>query len=180
MTETLIYVRDAVGALQVKANQTRDPAKMYASIFAGGKAALEEYSAERQAAREAEIAAATPTLSDIRKAAIEQIDAAAEAARLRFITGGAGQAMTYQTKLEQARKLQAGEPGPFPMLLASVGVEGETVQDVAALVIATYDAWEPIGAQIENLRLTAKRDINEASADAIPGIVAGIAWPSPG
>jgi hypothetical protein len=112
--------------------------------------------------------------------AIDKIDMAAEAARLRFITGGAGQAMTYQTKLDQAKRQQAGDPGPFPLLLASVDVEGDTVAEVAELVIATAEQWEPIGADIEKKRLTAKRDILAAGdAAAISAIVAAVVWPSP-
>lgn len=114
----------------------------------------------------------------------EMVDAAAERARLQFITPGAGQAMTYLRKLEEARAQQAGGPGPFPLLAATIGIDGPNLAAVAAVCVAMGDAWANIAAAIETTRLGAKAAI-EAVQDgpdafgAISAIVAGCAWPSP-
>ncbi|MEW5727708.1 MAG: hypothetical protein AB1918_07775 [Pseudomonadota bacterium] len=109
-----------------------------------------------------------------------QVDAAAEAARQRWITPGAGQSMVYQQKATEARALKAGGAGPWPHLEAEVGITGPTADDVATIVLAMEDAWLGVSAQIEAQRLTAKRDIT-AAADlaAVEAVLAALAWPEP-
>ena len=96
-----------------------------------------------------------------RKFALESIDSAAEAARQRFITPGAGQAMTYLRKEQSARAYQAaGYSGNVPPLLAATAAgRGITAAQAAELIIAQADQWETIGAAIEKARESGKAAI---------------------
>lgn len=119
-------------------------------------------------------------IETVRAFALRAIDAAAEAQRAKYITAGSGQAMTYMSKLEEARLQVDGAPGPFPILAACVGSDGATVAEVANTVIATAEAWTAIAAQIEGARLGAKREVQQAAAVAdVKAVLAAIAWPSP-
>lgn len=123
---------------------------------------------------------AAAQLDQARKEAILQIDTAAERAREQFMTPGAGQALTYQRKLEEARAYANDAPGPFPLLEASVGSDGADVAAVAATVLATADAWSVVAAQIEGQRLRAKRAVAAAETHAaIVAELAALTWPSP-
>lgn len=109
----------------------------------------------------------------------KSIDSQAEEIRLRFITPGAGMAMTYQEKLAQARAFQAngGAPEDYPFLAASIGIEAPDLASVAAVVVNRYTAWAQIGAQIEAVRLSAKKAIAEAADVASTRAAAeGIDW----
>ena len=86
-------------------------------------------------------------------AAIHAINTEAEAIRNRFITPGAGQALTYQRKEIEARAWSEGAAAEdFPFLAAEAASTGMAIGEVAALVVAQADAWIAIGAQIEGLR----------------------------
>ena len=94
------------------------------------------------------------------------IDADAEAARLRFITPGAGQMLEYQATEAEARAYLA-EPGPaaeFPFLDAEREALGETatLAAVAREVLVLAGAWRRVGARIKRLRPEAKRRVEEA------------------
>lgn len=108
------------------------------------------------------------------------IDAVAENERLKYITPGAGQAMTYARKVEEAKAAQAAdEPVPvdYPMLAASIGIDGADLAAVAATVLAMDAAWARIGAAIEVARLTAKMAIDLAeTAEAARAVVPN--WPA--
>lgn len=109
--------------------------------------------------------ATTPREPD-RNGAYVAIDTAAELARQAYITPGAGQAMTYQRKLEEARAYLADpQGGPFPLLEVSIGADGADLAAVAATVVAANAAWTAIGAAIEGVRLHGKRRA-EWGADA--------------
>lgn len=111
----------------------------------------------------------------------QEIDTAAEAERLKYITPGAGQAMTYARKVEQAKAAQADadpEPGDYPLLAASIGIDGGDVLAVAATVLSMDAAWEQIGAGIEAARLNGKRAVDLAeTAEAARAVE--VIWPSP-
>lgn len=128
-----------------------------------------------------------PPLAQCRAEAISQIDRAAETARLAFITDGAGQALVYRRKSDQARACLAqydaqNQPpaGMFPALEAEVGITAADVVDVAATVVALEDAWAAIADAIEAIRLGAKRDVGLApTPNTINNIVSAIVWPTP-
>ncbi|MFC5423790.1 hypothetical protein ACFPOB_30140 [Bosea eneae] len=116
-------------------------------------------------------------VKEVRKA---EIDDEAERQRLRWITGGAGQAMTYTRKVEQARAaLAAADPqlADYPLLAASIGIDGPDIVSVANVVVGMDAAWEQIGAAIESARLAAKQAIAGAPDEAAVLVVQPV-WPS--
>lgn len=88
------------------------------------------------------------------------VDQAAEEARLRHLTPGVGQSMTYEEKHRQALA------GGGPMISAEADALGMTVQEVIDSVLTARAQWEQIGSQIEAARLKAKRDIRAAQTPA--------------
>ncbi|MCD2176432.1 hypothetical protein [Rhizobium sp. C1] len=121
-------------------------------------------------------------LRQIKQALIEEINAAAEAERKRYITAGEGQAMTYTEKLAQARAfLAATEPNAadYPMIANEVGITASTASGVASAVIDAYTAWVAIGAAIEKIRMQTNMAITEAAdADAARAVRNTVVWPS--
>lgn len=91
------------------------------------------------------------------------VDREAEEIRSRFITSGAGMAMTYQEKLAQARAYIAGTPGDYPLLMASVWIEGDYIDEVAHLVVARYNLWVQVASVIETWRLGTKAALDAAT-----------------
>lgn len=133
------------------------------------------------------VISASDRLSEIKAALCLEVDNEAERERLRYITAGAGQAMVYQRKGEEARRFVAwradhSEPaapdaGTFPILEASIGVEGASLDDVASLVIATEDAWVAVAARIERARLSGKAAIDAAMTEAaVRSARAAVVW----
>jgi len=121
-------------------------------------------------------------LAEIKARLKAEVDAAAETERLKYITPGAGQAMTYQQKVEEARAFKAaGDPqaSDYPILASEIDITAETLAEVADVVLAAYAQWQQIGAVIESIRLGGKRDIDAAEGETeARAIVDAIIWPS--
>jgi hypothetical protein len=122
-----------------------------------------------------------PDLAAVKARAKAHIDEAAERARLKYITPGAGQAMTYAEKAAQARQCLA-ETDPletdYPLLAAEIGITAASLVDVAAVVVAAHAAWIGIGAAIEGIRLQAKSSIDAAEdAAAVHAVAETVVWP---
>ncbi|MCG5512868.1 hypothetical protein [Ectothiorhodospira shaposhnikovii] len=100
--------------------------------------------------------------------AIEKIDAAAEQARLKYLTPGSGQAMEYEEAHRQALEFISNpRSGHYPMLEADVEAGlCETVEQAASTVIAMRQQWEQVGQAIRRIRLEAKRRIRESGDPA--------------
>lgn len=111
------------------------------------------------------------------------VDQEAENARLRFITGGAAQAMVYQRKAQEAAlyvETTNPDPSDFPLLNAEVGITGATIEDVANVVIDKQNEWLVAAALIEVTRLTAKAQIEAAANPTqIEAILLNLEWPKP-
>lgn len=111
------------------------------------------------------------------------VDAEAEIERLKYITPGSGQAMTYQQKVSEAQDLKAAANplvADYPILSSEVGITAETLAEVADVVLLAFAQWQQIGAAIESIRLGAKRDIDAAADEAAArAIVDAIEWPQP-
>ncbi len=105
----------------------------------------------------------------LRAAVCSDIDAAAESVRSRFLTPGAGQAMTYARKESEARAWAADDGVATPFLSAEASARGMAIADVAFEVLAQADAWVIIGAEIEARRMAAKGSV--ATASTVGGIV---------
>jgi hypothetical protein len=107
-------------------------------------------------------------LAEAQAYAMRIVDEAAERARLRYITPGAGQAMEYEAAQREAEAFLrngAGARPVYPMLQADVDAGlAPDLQTAAAQVVAARGQWEAAGAIIRRHRLEAKRLIAEASA----------------
>lgn len=88
------------------------------------------------------------------------VDQAAENARLKHLTPGSGQSMTYEVKHQEALA------GGGPMISAEVEALGMTVQEVIDSVLVARQQWQVLGAQVEAARLKAKKAIREAQTAA--------------
>ncbi len=118
-----------------------------------------------------------------------QVDADAETYRLNFITPGDGMAMTYREKFDQATSANAAGQAAidamdeatgistYPTLAASVGIEANSVWEVAQLVIQKAETWADLSYLIEKKRLSGKSAI-EAAIDSAAAKAAydGIIW----
>ncbi len=119
-----------------------------------------------------------------REAVRNEIDTAAERSRLLFITAGAGQALTYQQKRAEADRFAESTAeeranGSFPLIDASLGIDGEDRAAVAARVRTTTAAWTALAATIERLRLGGKVAATAATTWAELEAAKTINWPAP-
>lgn len=134
-----------------------------------------------------------PTLEEIKQAYQKQIDDAAENERLKYITNGVGQSMTYQEKYNQAvdysnkwkahKETSDKEPNEndYLLLKAGIGIDGDTLIEVAETVTYAYAMWQKIGAAIEATRLETKAKIAETKdADSAQAVFDALKWPEPG
>ena len=106
----------------------------------------------------------TPYDLDVeRKNKKAQIDSEAEAERNKYLTPGAGQAMTYQAKVEEAKRYAVeGDAGDYPFLSEEVGITASTLQGVADVIMTMHNIWLDIGRNIERARLSAKAAVDTA------------------
>lgn len=95
---------------------------------------------------------------------LERADETAEKARRRYITPGSGQSMSYEAKLDEARRHPDGDS--FPWLEAEAEARDISVEDMADLVLKRRDEWEKAGANIEAAKARAKAAIRDADAPA--------------
>ncbi|WP_427030925.1 hypothetical protein [Halomonas sp. H2] len=100
------------------------------------------------------------TLDDAVRHYLDIVDDAAENARLKHLTPGSGQSMTYEVKHQEALA------GGGPMIQAEAEALGMTVQEVIDSVLVARQQWQVLGAQIEAARLKAKKAIREAQTAA--------------
>ena len=108
-----------------------------------------------------------------RRVACARIDRAAESARGRYITPGAGQAMTYLRKEAEARAVLAGGwDGHSPVLAAEAEATGVDVIALAQRVVDQAEAWTLAAGRIEAARLSGKAAIRAAGLDAIDDVAA--------
>lgn len=121
------------------------------------------------------------------------VDSAAEKERQKYITSGSGQSLTYSEKFNQAvdysKKYATYVADPknatpprdddFLLLKASIGIDGDTMIEVAETVTYAYAIWQKIGAAIEGTRLKTKAAISDAkTAEEAQAIFASIKWPN--
>lgn len=128
-------------------------------------------------------------LEPLRAAAKIQIDADAEAVRLRYITPGEGQAMVYQQKATEAEivvslPIGEAEKADFPVLSAEIGPtvpptddEDADLRAAAQVVLNMRAMWAGIAAAIEALRLTAKNAVAAAGTPAEIEAASAVPWP---
>ncbi|PCG08681.1 hypothetical protein COA17_11025 [Sphingomonas ginsenosidimutans] len=115
-------------------------------------------------------------LPALRARAVIAIDAAAEAARMRFLTPGQGQAMTYQRKEAEARAWLVDNDVEAPFLAAEAAARGMTIAALAAEVVALADRWAVVGSTIEGLRMGAKAAVTAAGTRAAIEAATDVDW----
>lgn len=111
-----------------------------------------------------------PSLDDIKRLARIAVDDKAESVRLRYITGGAGQAATYIEKAAQADVFAAALylGNVPPMVQAEMDAAGLTKEQAAELIRGQRDAWLVKGADIERERRRGKINVDAAEdADGV-------------
>lgn len=133
-----------------------------------------------------------PPLAEFKSELKFQIDVFAERERIKYITDGVGQAMTYQEKIDQAieysKALSAYRAAPkttppptevaYPLLIAGLSVDGDNLEEVAETVTFAYACWQQIGGVIEGIRLRAKAEIDAAdSHETAQKIYDELNWP---
>lgn len=125
-----------------------------------------------------------PSLDDVKAAAKSAIDAAAERAREKYITPGAGQALVYEAKRTEVARWRAAESpaAPNAALYPWAADRAERLDVTIAAVLAVWaaqaDAWAAVGIAIENVREAAKEVIDGAeNAATVQAVVEGVTWP---
>lgn len=125
-------------------------------------------------------------LSTLKTTTKTRIDAAAEAARLQYITAGAGQAMVYEQKNAEAKRFfevvnngETTSPADYVILAAEATAKGETLLNVATLVRDTAAAWLPIAAMIEAKRMAGKKAVDAAATVSAVLAAETIDWSTP-
>lgn len=120
-----------------------------------------------------------PALDVVKAAARADVNAEAEATRLRYITPGAGQALTYREKAAEAQRfVQTTGAGAYPFLDAMVAA-GRAADRAAAAssVLAAEAQWTQIGAAIEQAREAAIVAIAAATTADQVRAAAQVTWP---
>lgn len=119
-----------------------------------------------------------PDLEQAKASTAQRVDMTSESLRLQYITQGNAQALVYLAKELEAQAYAANPGGSFPLLEASVGIEGDTVGAVADFVAKTAGQWKAIAATIERLRLGAKSKIKAATTvEEVLAVFQAISWP---
>jgi hypothetical protein len=109
------------------------------------------------------------SIEAVRAALCRAIDERAEVIRGCYLTPGTGQALVYQQKFAEATAA-AADPDPsretFPLLAASLGIDGSNISEIATVVLTAAAAWTRIAALVETSRLLAKHEIRGAATAA--------------
>lgn len=114
------------------------------------------------------------------ESAKETVDRLAEQERLKYITPGSGQAGVYLQKAAEAKAAlleESPSSGDYPLLAASIGIDGANITAVATAVATIAGQWTAVAAHIENVRLTAKKDIEDG--DDPETVLAALDWSLP-
>lgn len=117
----------------------------------------------------------------------EKIDGDAEKCRLKFITGGAGQAMEYlasEQEAEQILSMGSGFIAPdnpmlFPFLRAEAQARGTTIYEAAEATAQAAAQWRHVGGAIKALRLSGKAAVDAAETEEAVWAASNITWPAP-
>jgi hypothetical protein len=117
-------------------------------------------------------------LTPLKDAACQKVDEEAEAARLRFLTPGAGQALVYSLKVWEVFEVLSGRRPATGLLAREAKDEGVSEEDKAKQAQAAIGRTLLALEEIESLRLTAKRAIRAAKNTAEIEAAAIVDWES--
>jgi hypothetical protein len=116
-------------------------------------------------------------LSPLKSAVISLVNVAAGDFRKRYITDIPGQQDTYIAKEAEARAWTSGaDTSQFPYLACEAAATNMTVDAVAALVLATAEAWRALDPKIEGRRRGATVAIDAATNIAEIVQAANVDW----
>jgi len=128
-------------------------------------------------------------LSTYQEQGYRNVSMTADRARAAFISHSSTQQTVYQQKAAQAAAFlleypvaslaSAAPPASWPYLAAEVGITGATMFDVAIAITAASKRWIAAAAQIEALRLTAKKAVANATSESEIQQALAIPWPTP-
>jgi hypothetical protein len=108
-------------------------------------------------------------MATLRADTTARIDGAAEQARLRHITPGAGQARAYERKRAQAEAVIAEpniDPAKVPHIAGEAELNGVSLVDMAKLIIETAERKDALCAAIDIARLAAKKAVRAGATPA--------------
>ncbi len=128
-------------------------------------------------------------LDEIKANVIEMLDQRQSEARSRLVT--AGRDMVHIEKRDQANAVfQMGEEAAnaltestgrqlFPLLAASIGIDGDTLWDCSQVVIAKAEAWADRSYAIERAWLAGKKAVKGAIDEAgVRSAYGAVQWPT--
>jgi hypothetical protein len=126
-----------------------------------------------------------PKVEHVKEALLAHVDALAEGQRLAHLTGGAGMALVYERKGDEAARWAAAgfpkvvDPSAFPFAVARAAAFGMAPDEVLAEWAEKSAAWTGLAIEIENVREAAKLAV-KAAADRASALAAveGIRWPA--
>lgn len=108
------------------------------------------------------------SLANVQVMLCANVDSQAETIRLKYITPGSGQVGVYMLKYLEALDISANASpiaNDFPLNNASVGLPGiSTIQQAANTTLNQFGLWILVAAQIEEIRLSTKGNINAANS----------------
>jgi hypothetical protein len=108
-------------------------------------------------------------LDSVKRAAIASINTVAEQVRVESLTCTSTQLMVYQEKTEQAMDyISDNFPAnldAYPLIKAEVLALGSNPKDVATTILASRGKWIQLAAQVEFLRLKAKKEISDVDTE---------------
>jgi len=109
---------------------------------------------------------AVKELADAKTFAKAEVDAAASEVRARYVTQGLLQQQVYDIKSVEAEAyIAAGYPAKtsaYPVISGEAAITGQTVKQLADLIVATKSAWLSIAGNIEGERIAGKAAIDSA------------------
>ncbi len=98
--------------------------------------------------------------------ALQQLNYAVNRAHNKFITSCPGLMLVYQEKAEQAADYVAAKYpknlSGYPLIVAEMKATKKSAKEIANSIIDKRAEWIVISAKIEEIRLTAKREIYES------------------
>lgn len=107
-------------------------------------------------------------LDDVKKGAKQQVDRLAEGTRRLFVPRGEGMMAVYAAKLEEAIDFLTSDdktPSNYPLLNAEHCATDVPLENIAQSVIKARAKWTQKMAEIEKIRLSAAKNIRNASTD---------------
>lgn len=120
-------------------------------------------------------------LAEERARALSLVIGGAERATSAVVTCLPGRVHVYALKVSEAREAlasKAPKPSEYPMLASTIGVDGETIIDVARLILRrSQECIETLSA-IERVRGAAIAEVSTATSAADIGrVLSEIVWP---